>query len=194
MGIKVCATDLEKAVAGSRLLVVGPDDDEEEMKDEIMSDLQDLMSSVDKSGQGVCVQASTLGSLEALLEFLRTSKIPDIEEQKRQDSAPQAVFPCVCKIIAIINKKDPIIVGVEVQEGTLRIGTPLAVVKPSPTGERQVVPLGKISSMEINRKAVEVVKKGQSGGGVAVKIEGSSYESSRVYGRHFDDSDLLYSR
>lgn len=41
-----------------------------------MSDLTDLMNSVDKSGRGVCVQASTLGSLEALLEFLKTSKIP----------------------------------------------------------------------------------------------------------------------
>lgn len=31
---------------------------------------------VDKTQEGVCVQASTIGSLEALLEFLRTSKIP----------------------------------------------------------------------------------------------------------------------
>jgi translation initiation factor 5B len=31
---------------------------------------------VDKSEDGVCVQASTLGSMEALLEFLLTSKIP----------------------------------------------------------------------------------------------------------------------
>lgn len=32
--------------------------------------VQDIFSKVDKSGEGVCVQASTLGSLEALLSFL----------------------------------------------------------------------------------------------------------------------------
>jgi translation initiation factor 5B len=35
-----------------------------------------LLNSIDKSGRGVCVQASTLGSLEALLDFLKASKIP----------------------------------------------------------------------------------------------------------------------
>lgn len=41
-----------------------------------MSDLTNLLNYLDKSGRGVCVQASTLGSLEALLEFLKVSKIP----------------------------------------------------------------------------------------------------------------------
>jgi translation initiation factor 5B len=41
-----------------------------------MSDLTSLLNTIDKSGQGVCVQASTLGSLEALLDFLKSSKIP----------------------------------------------------------------------------------------------------------------------
>ena len=31
---------------------------------------------VDKTSEGVCVQASTLGSLEALLQFLLDQKIP----------------------------------------------------------------------------------------------------------------------
>lgn len=76
LGVKITAPDLEKAIAGSRLLVVGPDDDEEDLRDEVMSDLTSLLNSIDKSGRGVCVQASTLGSLEALLDFLKVSKIP----------------------------------------------------------------------------------------------------------------------
>lgn len=69
---------LEHAIAGTQLYVVGPEDDVEDMKDEAMQDMRNVMSRIDKSGEGVCVQASTLGSLEALLEFLKSPavKIP----------------------------------------------------------------------------------------------------------------------
>lgn len=55
-------------------------------------------------------------------------------EQKRKDQAPQAVFPCILKIIpgCVFNKRDPIIVGVDVAEGILRTGTPICVVKVDP--------------------------------------------------------------
>lgn len=76
LGVKIAANDLEQAIAGSRLLVCGPDDDEEDLEMEVMSDLENLLSKVSTTGKGVTVQASTLGSLEALLEFLRVSKIP----------------------------------------------------------------------------------------------------------------------
>lgn len=267
LGVKIAAPDLEKAIAGSRLLVVGPDDDEEDLKEEVMSDLTNLMSSIDRTGHGVWVQASTLGSLEALLEFLRVSKIPvsginigpvhkkdvvkasvmlekareyavmlcfDVKvekeaedlaeelgmkiftadiiyhlfdrfveynqamlEQKRKDQAAQAVFPCVLKMVprAIFNKKDPIIMGVDVIEGTLRLGTPICVVRQNPeTKAREVITLGKVTSMEQNHKSVEVVKKGGAGAGVAIKVESAVYESSKTYGRHFDESDEFYSR
>ena len=72
LGVKIVAPELEKAIAGSRLLVAGPDDDEEELREEVMSDL----NSIETTDRGVCVQASTLGSLEALLDFLKSSKIP----------------------------------------------------------------------------------------------------------------------
>jgi len=83
---------------------------------------------------------------------------------------------------------------VDIIDGTLRVGTPICVVKvDSVTGKREIVPLGKITSLEINHKAMDIVKKSQAGGGVAVKIEHAVYQSSKMYGRHFDDKDELLS-
>ncbi|KAK2462273.1 hypothetical protein APHAL10511_005579 [Amanita phalloides] len=265
LGVKIVAPELEKAIAGSRLLVVGPDDDEDDLRDEVMSDLTSLLNSIDKSGRGVCVQASTLGSLEALLDFLKVSKIPvsginigpvhkkdvmrsatmlekakelacilcfdvpidkdaerlaeemgirlfradiiyhlfdaftaynkEITEAKRRDAAPQAVWPCRLKIITAFCKRDPIILGVDILDGALRIGTPLAVVKTDPTtGKKEIVELGKITSLEINHKQHDIVKKSQAGAGVAVKIEHAVYQSSKMFGRHFDEKDDVMSR
>ncbi|KAG9219474.1 hypothetical protein CCMSSC00406_0005368 [Pleurotus cornucopiae] len=265
LGVKITAPDLEKAIAGSRLLVCGPDDDEDDLRDEVMSDLTTLLNNIDKSGRGVCVQASTLGSLEALLDFLNVSKIPvsginigpvhkkdimragtmlekakelavilafdvpvdkdaerlaeemgikifkadiiyhlfdaftaynaEITEAKRRDAAPQAVWPCRLKIIAAFCKRDPIILGVDILDGSLRVGTPIAVVKVDPvTQKKEIHELGKITSLEINHKTQDIVKKSQAGGGVAVKIEHAVYQSAKMFGRHFDDKDELYSR
>ena len=215
LGVKIAANDLENAIAGSRLLVVGKDDDEEDLEEEVMSDLESLLAKVSKSGRGVSVQASTLGSLEALLEFLRTSKIPvanisigpvykrdvmqcgimlekareyavllcfdvrvdkeaqayadevgvkvftadiiyhlfddftkhmqQLTEQKKEESKLLAVFPCVLKPVAVFNKKDPIVVGIDVLEGVLKLLTPIAAVKNNPvTGVKEVIHLGRV--------------------------------------------------
>jgi len=76
MGVKIGAPGLEHAIAGSTLYVCGPDDDVDELKEEAQMDVSETLERIDTSGVGVCVQASTLGSLEALLDFLETSKIP----------------------------------------------------------------------------------------------------------------------
>ncbi|KAI0276147.1 hypothetical protein BGY98DRAFT_987638 [Russula aff. rugulosa BPL654] len=265
LGVKIVAPDLEKAIAGSRLLVAGPDDDEDDLREEVMTDLTSLLNSIDKSGRGVCVQSSTLGSLEALLDFLKVSKIPvsginigpvhkrdimraatmlerarelacilcfdvtvdkdaerlaeemgirlfkadiiyhlfdaftaynaEIVEAKRRDAAPMAVWPCRLKTIACFCKRDPIILGVDILDGTLRVGTPMCVVKSDPaTGAKEIIELGKITSLEINHKNMDLVKKSQAGGGVAVKIEHAVYQSAKMFGRHFDEKDEVYSR
>ena len=46
------------------------------MQDDLIRELKQTLSSIKLEEKGVYVQASTLGSLEALLEFLRTSKVP----------------------------------------------------------------------------------------------------------------------
>ncbi|XP_024525108.1 eukaryotic translation initiation factor 5B isoform X2 [Selaginella moellendorffii] len=257
-GIKITAQGLEHAIAGTQLYVVGEDEDVETIKEEAMKDMKSVMGRIDKSGEGVCVQASTLGSLEALLEFLKTPDVnipvsgisigpvhkkdimrasvmlerkkeyatilafdvkvtpearelaeelgvkiftadiiyhlfdqftaylKNTREEKRRDTAEEAIFPCILKILpnCVFNKKDPIIVGVVVLDGFAKVGTPICV--PSKDGE--FIDLGRIASLEINHKVVDVAKKGEE---VAMKIMGD--ENQKMFGRHFDYDDLLVS-
>lgn len=77
MGIKISAPGLEQAIAGAELIKANNQEEIDAAIEEIKENMYDIMDKyVDKTRDGVCVQASTLGSLEALLEFLLTSKIP----------------------------------------------------------------------------------------------------------------------
>jgi translation initiation factor 5B len=62
MGIKIAGNDLQKAVAGTSLLVLHPEDEIEDLKEEVMRDLEAVMGSLAKVSRGVFVQASTLGA------------------------------------------------------------------------------------------------------------------------------------
>ncbi|KAK6441783.1 eukaryotic translation initiation factor 5B [Oleoguttula sp. CCFEE 5521] len=262
LGVKISANGLDHAIAGSRMLVVKDPNDEdeiEELEEDVMGDLENLMSKISKTGRGVTVQASTLGSLEALLEFLRVSKIPvanisigpvhkrdvitasamlekakeyavmlcfdvkvdkdatemaeqmgvkiftaeiiyhlfddftkhmaQIAAQKKEASKLLAVFPCVLKPVAVFNKKDPIVVGVDVVDGNLRLGTPIAAVKMNPvTNVKDIISMGRVTSIERDHKQVPICKKGQPS--VAVKIEGPNQP---LYGRQLEEKDTLYS-
>ena len=69
----------------------------------------------------------------------------EIMEAKRKDAAPQAVWPCRLKTIAVFAKRDPIILGVDILDGTLRVGTPICVVKVDPeTQKKEIIDLGKM--------------------------------------------------
>ncbi|CAG8261708.1 unnamed protein product [Penicillium salamii] len=258
LGVKIAANDLEHAIAGSRMMVVGPDDDEEDLEDEVMSDLENLLSRVSTDQRGVTVQASTLGSLEALLEFLKVSKIPvanisigpvykrdvmmagtmleknkefavmlcfdvkvdkdaqayandigvkiftadiiyhlfdnftehmaQLTEQRKEEAKLLAIFPCVIKPVAVFNKTDPIVIGVDVIEGSLRLHTPLAAIRTNSAGVKEIVDIGRVTSIERDHKAVPVCKRGQPS--VAVKVEGPNQP---MYGRHLEEKDQLVS-
>uniref|UniRef100_A0A1A9X0M7 Tr-type G domain-containing protein n=1 Tax=Glossina brevipalpis TaxID=37001 RepID=A0A1A9X0M7_9MUSC len=75
-GVKIAAKDLDKAIAGINLLIAHKPDEVEICKEEVARELKSALSHIKLAQIGVYVQASTLGSLEALLEFLRASKIP----------------------------------------------------------------------------------------------------------------------
>ena len=71
MGLKISAPDLEDAVAGSQLFLGNTPEQEEYAMKEVMKDLENVKEKADIQKTGVGVAASTLGSLEALLEYLK---------------------------------------------------------------------------------------------------------------------------
>lgn len=256
-GVKIAAKDLEKAIAGINLLIAHKPDEVEICKEEVAKDLKSALSHIKLAQTGVYVQASTLGSLEALLEFLRTSKIPysairigpvvkrdvmkastmlehepqfatilafdvkvereaqemadslgvkifqadiiyhlfdkfmayrdELKQKKREEFRSIAVFPCKLKILPqfIFNSRDPIVMGVMVESGIVKVGTPICV--PS----KEFVDIGIVTSIESNHKQIESARKGQE---ICIKIEPIPGESPKMFGRHFDADDMLVSK
>lgn len=213
-------------MAGARLYVAQDEDEIEVYKDMAMEDVSDLQRYVSK-GPGVWVQASTLGSLEALLDFLKDMKIPvrnfaigpvfrrhvlaasrmldvkpeyaiilafdvpidreaeeyakregvrvfsaliiyhlfdafraytaEIEAARKEAAMPNAIWPVRLKTLKCFATRDPIVLGVEIVDGTLRTGTPVGVVKvDKETKKRDIIALGKITSIEVNHSTKDV--------------------------------------
>jgi translation initiation factor 5B len=119
----------------------------------------------------------------------------EVREARMKEAAPQAVWPCRLKILRPFASKDPIILGCDIIAGaTCRVGTPVGVVRhDKETGKREIIPLGKITGLEINHKPMQIVKKSQVGAGVAVKIERAAHQASKSFGRHFDEKDEVVS-
>lgn len=263
MGIKLCATGLEEAVAGTNIVVIRDNEPEEEIariKRDIMKDFDDVVKGFECQAEGVYVMSSTLGSLEALMVFLKESKIPvaqvaigevrlidvrkasimlekkhteyavilafDVkvspEAQEEADhlgirimtaeiiyhlfdqfkayidairnaqraaalSSNDAVFPCVIQIIPefVFNKKGQLVFGVNIVDGSLRLGTPLCVA------DKGNLEIGRVISIEKEHKAVEKANRGDS---VAIKIDtANSPNPTTTFGRHFDHTSKLYS-
>ncbi|XP_034658088.1 eukaryotic translation initiation factor 5B isoform X1 [Drosophila subobscura] len=256
-GVKIAAKDLEKAIAGINLLIAHKPDEVDICKEEVARELKSALSHIKLAPAGVYVQASTLGSLEALLEFLRTSKIPysairigpvvkrdvmkastmleheaqyatilafdvkiereaqemaeslgvkifqadiiyhlfdkftayreELKQKKREEFRSIAVFPCKLRILPqfIFNSRDPIVMGVIVENGIVKVGTPICV--PS----KEFVDIGIVTSIESNHKNIDSARKGQE---ICIKIEPIPGESPKMFGRHFEAEDMLVSK
>ncbi|KAL5237484.1 hypothetical protein ACI65C_004894 [Semiaphis heraclei] len=256
-GVKIAAKDLEKAIAGLNIYVANKADEVERLKEVVAKELKSALSTIKLQDRGVYVQASTLGSLEALLDFLRSSKIPysnirigpvvkkdvmkasimlehsplyatilafdvkverdaqeladtlnvkifqadiiyhlfdkfiayqdDLKKKNRDQFKSIAVFPCKLKVLPqfVFNSRDPIVMGVMVESGIVKEGTPICV--PS----KEFVDLGIVTSIENNHKAVETARKGQE---ICIKIEPIPGDAPKMFGRHFDEKDMLVSK
>lgn len=256
-GVKILAKGLEKALAGLPLFVASKEDELDVLKEDCEAQLSKALMAIKKKPEGVYVQASTLGSLEALLEFLKTQKIPysnvnigpvhkkDVQKaaamlerkeeyacilafdvrvdreaeqfaasegvrifaadiiyhlednflkyreelrlKRRRENEHLAIFPCKLRILPqhVFNARNPIVIGVSVEAGQLKRGTPICV--PS----KDCIFLGTVSSIERNHEQVDLAKTGDE---VCIKIENTTGEAPKLYGRHFNFEDMLVSR
>ncbi|CAL8086253.1 unnamed protein product [Calicophoron daubneyi] len=75
-GVKLIAKDLEKALAGLPLYVANDLGEELYFKEEVCRGLKEALRAIAVSSLGVYVVASTLGSLESLLVYLKSVEIP----------------------------------------------------------------------------------------------------------------------
>jgi len=235
MGIKIVAHGLDDAVAGSQLLVAQQGDDIEEFKERVQEEVKALTRKLHKTGVGVYVQASSLGSMEALMDFLEKGDIPvsnfrigdvhrrdiltasimhdrgkpeyacilafdvdisqeseqhalqhnvrifreeiiyrleedfkeyldEIKRFKAEEARKDAVFPCVLKFLKdyLFRDRDPIVIGVQVQAGILKLHTPLCVIK-----DGEILEIGKVTSIQKEHNSLDEAKIGQE---VAVSI------------------------
>jgi len=268
IGCKIDAPGLDDAVAGSPLFVINPGDNIEEYKRQVTGALNYLEGKIDRSGVGVYVQASTLGSMEALLEFLKedcnipvsgirigdvhkrdvmrasimlekdkpeyavilafdvkvtaearqvadqlrvrileaeiiyhlfkqfTDYMEEIQTKKGEGYKGVIVFPCILRILGketVFNKRDPIICGVHVEEGILKIGTPIVVFssEDKKTPEK-MLELGTITKIERER-GVEL-QEAKMGEDVSICITVTDEKKQKyLFGRQFDETNLLYS-
>jgi translation initiation factor 5B len=73
-GVKIVAPDIEGAVAGAPVYAVVNPEKLEETKQKVKDELKSIRIKTDKSG--VILKADTLGSLEAVTQFLQERRVP----------------------------------------------------------------------------------------------------------------------
>jgi len=75
----------------------------------------------------------------------------EVQDAKKVLAAGDAYWPCRLKIIQTFARRDPIVIGVDILDGTLRVGTPLCVVKTEvdnstkpPTTTKTIIDIGRM--------------------------------------------------
>jgi len=86
-GVKIAAPDLDNAIAGAGIYVANTEEEAAKATERLIQDMEAVRIETDKTG--ILLKADTLGSLEALVEYLRDRNIPirraDIGDVSKKD-------------------------------------------------------------------------------------------------------------
>ncbi|CAD8159416.1 unnamed protein product [Paramecium octaurelia] len=235
IGLKILAVGLEDAMAGSQIYLANSQEDIDKATKIVNNEMEEVKKYIKLQNQGVGVAASTLGSLEALLQYLNSQVIPvsyvsvgpvskdevmkalknvlleDLNRRKKEyiylffidmllcwfsmqkhcqmlrnlvrkmksrllkqtsfiiyqlslqslqskskkkekkKEATDFVFPSLLKIVRIINTKEPLILGVEVEQGILKTGTPICIYDQNSNKNK----IGIVETIELNHKSLK---------------------------------------
>lgn len=107
-------------------------------------------------------------------------------EEKNADERKKAIFPCILKIVpdCIFRAKNPMVLGVEVQEGILKKGVTLCVVQKV----QNCIEIGPVS--QIKSVTGDTLEDARNGTTVTIEIK----DSAKKAGDTFTTDDLLYSQ
>ncbi|MEO2241313.1 MAG: translation initiation factor IF-2 [Euryarchaeota archaeon] len=73
-GVKISAPELDRAIAGTPLRVVGDDEDVEKVVEEVQQEVEEVTIETDKDG--IIIKADTLGTLEAVVGEFKEKEVP----------------------------------------------------------------------------------------------------------------------
>ncbi|ELQ74621.1 Translation initiation factor 5B (eIF-5B) [Trachipleistophora hominis] len=107
-----------------------------------------------------------------------------ISTNKKKNMA-ELIYPCKLQIIPeyVFTKRSPLVLGVEILEGKLKTNMPLFVMH-----QDEIVQIGKVTSMIMEKKSVDVADKGSK---LSIKIE--TTDAPKLIGRDIKLTDLMYS-
>ena len=130
---------------------------------------------------------------ERFIEYMN-----DIRERRKNEAKDVAVFPVEMKILSpkhVFNNKNPIVLGVEITRGVLKIDTPIVVKLYKSVDDNRVVGvplfLGRVTSMQQDHKDILEAKQGDK---IAVRIEGDDSVKNIQVRRSFGLHEKLISR
>ncbi|KAF3572448.1 hypothetical protein F2Q69_00063292 [Brassica cretica] len=107
------------------------------------------------------------------------------EDKKESESDVAAVSPCLLSILpkCVLNKEDPIVVGVYVVEGFVKVGTPLCIP------HRAFVNIGRVAWIQKDQRPVEF-----AGEGDKIVAADPKTQQGMMLGMDLYEADVLVSR